>query len=68
MRRDYDSDDEPLLNPYDQDPGEHLLFVGPIVLERPGSDLGYRRFEFWGYRGRRYLRSGLIEYASYILS
>jgi hypothetical protein len=41
-KRDYDSDEEPLLNPYEQDPGEHLLFVGPIVLQRPGSDLGHR--------------------------
>jgi hypothetical protein len=66
MRRDYDADDEPLLNPYDQDPGEHLLFVDPIVLERAGRDLGYRSIRILG--GRRYLRNGLIEYASYILS
>ncbi len=42
LKGDYDSAEEPLLNPYIDEPAEHLLFVGPVVLERPGSELGYR--------------------------
>jgi hypothetical protein len=55
-KSDYDSEDEPLIDPYEQDPAEHLLFVGALVLERPGSDLGYRSVEILGLS-----RAALIE-------
>jgi 5-methylcytosine-specific restriction endonuclease McrA len=37
---DYYSEALPLLNPYDDDPSEHLRFHGPIVLHVPGSERG----------------------------
>ena len=37
---DYYSQSTPLLNPYEDDADEHLLFVGPWIFPRPGSDRG----------------------------
>jgi len=37
---DYWSDTEPLLNPYVEDPAEHLIFCGGFVIQRPGSNKG----------------------------
>ncbi len=39
---DYDSDEEPLLNPYSDSPEEHITFYGPMELPRPGDAAGYR--------------------------
>lgn len=39
---DYFSDTEPLLNPYTDDPQEHLSFLGATVTYRPGSEIGQR--------------------------
>lgn len=39
---DYFDNAEPLVNPYVDEPDEHLIFWGPIVLNRPGSLMGYR--------------------------
>lgn len=41
-KSDYDSDQEPLLNPYNDDPEEHMTFYGPMALPRPGDAAGYR--------------------------
>jgi uncharacterized protein (TIGR02646 family) len=38
----YDSDDEPLLHPYDDDPSAHLRFLGPMAFRMAGDDLAYR--------------------------
>ncbi len=42
FKRDYYSVTAPLLNPYQDDPEEHLDFLGPLILGRPGDDLGER--------------------------
>lgn len=39
---DYYSEEEPLLHPYDDAPSTHLIFVGNLVLPKPGSDTGVR--------------------------
>lgn len=36
----YHSDECPLLNPFVDDPSDHLLAAGPMVLRAPGSDRG----------------------------
>jgi hypothetical protein len=36
-KKDWYSAHNPLLNPYDDDPEEHLLFWGDLVLAQPGS-------------------------------
>ena len=33
---------EPLINPFIEDPGPHLLFFGPLVLPRAGNAKGFR--------------------------
>jgi uncharacterized protein (TIGR02646 family) len=38
----YYSETAPLLNPYEDDPEEHLEFAGPVVMGRLGDDLGQR--------------------------
>jgi uncharacterized protein (TIGR02646 family) len=38
----YDSDEEPLVHPYNDDPEAHMRFLGPIVFHLPGDHLGYR--------------------------
>lgn len=35
----YDSDD-PLLNPYEIDPADHLLALGPLILPKPAARVG----------------------------
>ncbi|QLD23183.1 HNH endonuclease [Micromonospora carbonacea] len=39
-KKDYCDHTFPLLNPYTDDPDEHLIFVGSLVFSRPGSDVG----------------------------
>lgn len=39
---DYYDEDEPLLNPYDDEPDRHLVFAGSMVRQRPGDELGER--------------------------
>ncbi len=39
---DYYSEDEPLLNPYSDDPPAHIMFLGDMVMHRPGSAMGER--------------------------
>lgn len=38
----YHDDEEPLLNPYVDEPGAHLQFYGPLCLNVPGSLKGIR--------------------------
>jgi len=42
---DYYAPAEPLINPYMQSPEDHLVFYGPIVLQRPGNFAGLRTVE-----------------------
>ena len=37
---DYHDPDLPLLNPFTDEPSDHLAFYGPMVLYRPGADRG----------------------------
>lgn len=37
---DYYNPELPLLNPYEDEPSEHLAFFGPLVLHRSGSNRG----------------------------
>ncbi|MGW4125199.1 HNH endonuclease [Nocardia sp. NPDC004711] len=37
---DYHSESLPLINPYEDDPRDHFLFLGPMILPRPGSNRG----------------------------
>lgn len=39
---DYYSMAEPLIHPYLDEPTAHLRHFGPLVIERPGDDKGYR--------------------------
>jgi hypothetical protein len=39
---DYYSEAEPIVNPYDDDPRDYVMFYGPIVLHRAGNAKGYR--------------------------
>lgn len=39
-KRDYYEPALPLLDPYEDEPGEHLAFYGPMVLWRSGSERG----------------------------
>lgn len=39
-KQDYDSKTEPLLNPYRDEPSEHLLAVGPMLMNHKGSRRG----------------------------
>jgi uncharacterized protein (TIGR02646 family) len=41
-KADYYSVAEPLLNPYVDEPSDHLRFLGPACRSRPTSDLGIR--------------------------
>ncbi len=38
----YDSETEPLINPYQHDPDKHLTFYGPMPVQRLGNLMGYR--------------------------
>ena len=52
----YYSEAEPLINPFTDEPDEHVAFYGPLVLHRPNDALGLRTI------GRlRLCRSSLIE-------
>ncbi len=55
-KSDYYSETEPLLHPYEDDPADHLLIFGPLVLPRPGDDKGFRT-----YRKLRLTRMPLVE-------
>lgn len=53
-KSDYYSEAEPLVNPYSDEPSNHLIFCGPLVLDRDAK----------GYRTRRKIglsRTALIE-------
>ncbi|MER7421017.1 HNH endonuclease signature motif containing protein [Micromonospora peucetia] len=39
-KRDYWDESCPLLNPYHEDPNDHILFLGPWVMHRPGDERG----------------------------
>lgn len=39
-KRNFYSEETPLLNPYIDDPKDHLMAIGPMVLRTPGSDRG----------------------------
>ncbi len=39
-KRDYDSDTDPLVNPCEDEPGEHLIALGTLVLGNPHSQKG----------------------------
>ena len=41
----YYSETEPMLNPFIDDPTEHLLFFGPLVMSQIGDQLGFRTVE-----------------------
>ncbi len=42
LKRDYYHPDEPLLDPYIEEPSEHLVFLGSILFARPLSQAGMR--------------------------
>jgi uncharacterized protein (TIGR02646 family) len=44
-KRDYYEPDAPLLQPYADDPTDHLLFLGPLICFSPGSDKGNRTIQ-----------------------
>lgn len=41
-KRDYYAPNEPLINPFLDNPHEHLWFFGMLLMERNSSDLGFR--------------------------
>jgi hypothetical protein len=41
-KSDYYAPEEPLINPFDDDPEDHLVFLGPWVHPRLESDMGLR--------------------------
>jgi len=41
----YHGPNEPLLNPFTDDPQEHLAFYGPMIISRLGDQLAYRTIE-----------------------
>jgi len=41
-KRNYDDPDHPLIHPYDDNPEDHILFVGPMAVNEPTSLLGQR--------------------------
>ncbi len=41
-KTDYYEPVAPLINPYVDDPADHLVFAGPLVFPRPGDDMGRR--------------------------
>ncbi len=41
-KRDYYDPAEPFLNPYQDNPEDHLAFHGPMLFHRPGSEKGER--------------------------
>ena len=42
---DYYEPQEPLINPFVDDPADHMTFFGPLPLHVPGDDKGYRTIE-----------------------
>jgi hypothetical protein len=42
FKADYYSETEPLINPFQTDPGQHLLFFGVLVANMVGDQLGFR--------------------------
>lgn len=41
-KRDYYSQPEPIINPYLDEPAEHVRFVGPLICQLPGNLVGRR--------------------------
>jgi hypothetical protein len=44
-KKDYFAPAEPLINPFTDEPTEHLLFLGPLVFAIPGDAMGFRTQE-----------------------
>lgn len=44
-KSDYWKPDEPLINPFNEDPREFLGFYGPAIMHRPGSHKGRRTIQ-----------------------
>jgi len=42
FKGDYHEPAEPLLNPFVDEPSEHVVLLGPMILQQPGNDLGLR--------------------------
>ena len=45
LKGDYFSEEEPLINPFVDDAGEHIRFYGPLVVHKTGDSLGFRTVE-----------------------
>lgn len=64
---DYYSDITPLLDPYNDDPHEHLLFLGHLIVPRPGSDRGLMTVQRLGL-SRQALTSQRLQRVERLLS
>lgn len=64
---DYWSDSTPLLNPYEDNPDDHLLFIGDLIMPRPGSDRGLMTVQKLGL-SRQHLISQRLERVKAVLS
>jgi len=42
FKSDYYAPDEPLVNPFTDEPTDHLFFLGPMVVHVPGDKKGFR--------------------------
>lgn len=40
-KRDYYSEDAPIIDPYKDDPESHMFACGPLIMYRPGDTVGY---------------------------
>ncbi len=40
-KREYYSEDAPIIDPYKDDPEEHIFACGPLIMNRPGDTVGY---------------------------
>lgn len=40
-KKDYFDENDPLINPYDDNPEEHLIAAGPFIYNKPGDRKGY---------------------------
>lgn len=67
QKLDYYSDVTPLLDPYEDDPHEHLLFLGHLVVPRPGSDRGLMTVQRLGL-ARQALTSQRLQRVEHLLS
>lgn len=55
-KHDYYDEAAPLINPYVDEPAEHLMFAGALIRHKPGSDLGRRSWQRLELQ-----RAGLVE-------